>query len=351
MRRKLLEFLACIRCGGGLRSCPEPSVDEDLLSGTLHCDSCRLAFPVRGGIPRFVDDDNYARSFGIQWNRFRREQLDSLNGLTLSQDRFISETTYTPTELDGLAVLDAGCGAGRFLDVVSKSNATVVGIDITNAVDAARENLINRPNVHLVQASLDELPFRSGSFDLCYCIGVIQHTPNPDRTIMCLPRVLMPGGQLALTVYEHSGWWTRLNAKYLVRKLLRRVPRPALMRGLVWTMPILFAITDILFRLPVLGRVAAFAIPVANYVHEPQLSLRSRYRWALMDTFDMLAPAYDSPQTLADVTASLEAAGMIEIRRLPARGLCVLSRKGAQPAGALSSFSWSSDPGQTQSTG
>jgi predicted rRNA methylase YqxC with S4 and FtsJ domains len=63
--------------------------------------------------------------------------------------------------LDGKVVLDAGSGAGRFLDVASGSKADVVGVDLTEAVDAARESLRGRDNVHLVQASLYERRFTS----------------------------------------------------------------------------------------------------------------------------------------------------------------------------------------------
>jgi len=201
-----------------------------------------------------------------------------------------------------------------------------VGVDITTAVDAARENLTDRANIHLVQASVYELPFKAASFDLCYCIGVIQHTPDPEQTVRSLPRVLTAGGILALTAYERRRW-TKLNGKYLARRLLRRVRPETLMKALVYTMPALFPLTELLFRIPVIGRFAAFAIPVANYVRVPQLSLRQRYRWSIMDTFDMLAPAYDVPQRYQDISRVLRAAGMVDIRRLPARGLCVLSRK------------------------
>ena len=39
------------------------------------------------GIPRFVNSDEYASSFGLQWNFFRRTQLDSFTGLSISRDR------------------------------------------------------------------------------------------------------------------------------------------------------------------------------------------------------------------------------------------------------------------------
>ena len=69
------------------------------------------------------------------------------------------------------------------------------------------------------------------------------------------------------------------------------------------SMPLFFPLTDVLFRIPGLGRVFAFLIPVENYVAEPQLrDWKTRYRWAVLDTYDMLAPAFDSTQTISGVT-------------------------------------------------
>ena len=141
MRRELLRWLVCPACHGTLFSDPEPGPGEDVVSGRLKCQACDAHFPIHNGIPRFLGAENYASSFGLQWNRFRREQLDSLNGFTLSRDRFVSETTFTPERLNGLTVLDVGCGAGRFLDIAGSLGAAVVGVDITTAVDAAPENL------------------------------------------------------------------------------------------------------------------------------------------------------------------------------------------------------------------
>jgi SAM-dependent methyltransferase len=211
-------------------------------------------FPIEGGIPRFVGPNTYADSFGLQWNAFRAEQIDSLNGFRFSERRFYAETGWTAPWLSGKWILEAGCGAGRFLDVASQAGADVVGIDLSDAVDAARRTFRERPNVHLVQASLYALPFRAGAFDGCYSLGVI-------RAVRCLPEILKPGGRLALFIYERKPW-TRWYAKYLLRPMTRRLPARVLL-GAIWAaMPALFLLTEVLFRLPGLGRVFRFLIPV-----------------------------------------------------------------------------------------
>src|SRR5688572_8845934 len=98
MNRKLAEILACPKCKGDLIS-SQASKDE-LNEGTLACVICNVEYLVTNGIPRFVEPDNYASSFGYQWNLFRKEQIDSHNGTTLSADRFWSETAWKKDQLD-----------------------------------------------------------------------------------------------------------------------------------------------------------------------------------------------------------------------------------------------------------
>ena len=319
MKQALLEILACPKCQGSLASAEGGG---DIIEGTLRCDGCGACYPVRHGVPRFVDDGNYASSFGLQWNRFRTTQLDSTNGTGLSAERFYNETGWSRDWLAGKLVLEAGCGAGRFVEVAAQSGARVVGVDISSAVDAAAANTAAFPNVQIIQASLYELPFRRGVFDACYCIGVLQHTPDPARTLASLPPVLTDGGRLAVVAYERKPW-TKLHTKYLIRPLTIRMKQSALLRAIRWLMPIMFVMTEVLFRIPVLGRAFRFAIPIANYTSERRLSWRQRYQWAILDTFDMLSPRYDQPQTAPEVVNALTRAGVAEVHRRPVPGLTI----------------------------
>lgn len=329
MQIKLLEILVCPKCFGRL-SCTnlDPVEQEEIITGNLECASCAKTFPIENGIPRFVERENYASSFGYQWNRFKSEQIDSVNATNLSAKRFYSETDWTVEWMKGKWILDAGCGAGRFLDVASKADCEVVGIDISNAVDAAKANLAGRKNVHLVQASIYELPFRNETFDGCYCIGVIQHTPEPQKTVSALPRLLKIGGKIAVTIYERKRW-TLLYSKYLVRPVTKRLNKKVLLFLIKGAMPVLFPITEVMFRIPRLGPYFMFAIPVANYVNESSLTWRQRYDWAILDTFDMLSPQYDQPQTQEDTERSLASEGIEDIKRLGNPGLNLIGRKAA----------------------
>jgi ubiquinone/menaquinone biosynthesis C-methylase UbiE/uncharacterized protein YbaR (Trm112 family) len=327
MHLKLLKVLGCPTCYSELK-CEPLTMDEpeEVVTGTLKCTECAKTYSIEAGIPRFIESENYASSFGYQWNRFRLEQIDSINGTRLSEQRFYSETGWTPEWMSGKWILDAGCGAGRFLDVAARSDCEVVGMDISNAVDAAKANLIRHKNVHFVQASIYELPFRNNVFDGCYCIGVIQHTPDPPKSVRSLPRVLKAGGRIAVTIYERKRW-TLLYSKYLLRPFTKRLDKKILLKLIKGSMPVLWPITEVLFRVPLLGRYFMFAIPVANHVDEPGMSWRQRYEWAILDTFDMLSPQYDQPQTQQEAESSLRAEGIKEIDRLNNRGLNLIGKK------------------------
>jgi ubiquinone/menaquinone biosynthesis C-methylase UbiE len=296
----------------------------DCKADELVC-ACGARYPVDDGIPCFVPEVTYAESFGVQWNRYRTAQLDSANGTTLSAHRFWSETGWTPEWLAGKTILDVGCGAGRFAEIAARHADHVVAVDISSAIRTAKSNLGHFSNVSCVRASIAALPFPPGAFDGVYCIGVIQHTPARRASLQTLPVLLGRDGRLAVTVYERRRF-TLLNGKYLVRPVTKRIPNRLLARLIHTTMPMVFPVTERLFRLPHVGRLAQFLIPVANYVHEPSLDRRQRYQWALLDTLDMLSPTYDRPMTEGEVRAAL-APAVIDVRRLPNPGVNLIATR------------------------
>jgi SAM-dependent methyltransferase len=200
-------------------------------------------------------------------------------------------------------------------------------MDISNAIDAAKANLAGRNNVHFVQASIYEPPFLDAAFDGLYCIGVIQHTPDPPAALRALPKTLKKAGRIAVTIYERKPW-TPLYGKYLIRPLTKLLKDKTLLRAIRGLMPVMFPITEIAFRIPIAGKLFMFTIPVANYVHERDLSVRDRYRWAVLDTFDMLSPRYDQPQTQNEVEAALQSAGVVNLKRLANPGVNVVGERG-----------------------
>ena len=255
--------------------------------------------PVRNGIVRFREDDGYNSSFALQWNRFKTNQIDAVNGTSLSRRRF-SETGWKPEELAGKRVLEAGCGAGRFTRILAEAGARLVSFDYSSAVDASRENNGQLPNVTFLQCNIFEMPFRPGAFDYVFCHGVLQHTPDPAGAFRALAEMVAPGGRISIDVYRKDGLIRPWKSKYIWRPLSTRVAPERLLRFLEWFIPKWLPVDTAIKRLPVVGKYLGSVIPCWNYF-DTDLSPEQKRAWAIMDTFDALAPTYDNPVTLEAV--------------------------------------------------
>jgi SAM-dependent methyltransferase len=181
--------------------------ETEIERGCLSCVVCQKLYPIINNVPRFVPKENYASTFGFQWNIFRKAQLDSYSGVPISRNRFLQFSGWSPDDLDGKRVLDLGCGSGRFAEIALSFGADVVAVDYSSAVDACWANFAFHPNLNVVQGDIFELPFAPGSFDFVYCFGVLQHTPCPEQAFASLETVsgLSTGFVLLRDVCHRTG--------------------------------------------------------------------------------------------------------------------------------------------------
>jgi SAM-dependent methyltransferase len=204
MKYEYLDFLFCPTCHTDLKIEKEVLKDNKIITASLVCKNCNINFPVLNYIPRFINTQSYADSFGAQWNAFAEVQLDDQNTLE-SALRFDSEIGWDEKKLSDKSIIEIGSGAGRFVDVVSRKKAKlVVGIDVTSAVDAAQNNLIDRDNVFFIQADVFNLPIKNSYFDFVYSIGVLHHTPNPQLAFESMVDKVKEDGGIGLSLYEIS---------------------------------------------------------------------------------------------------------------------------------------------------
>jgi len=312
VKTELIEMLRCPKTRQRLHL--EGGVDnsQDVEEGWLVSEDGQHRYSVLKGIPRFVPQSNYADNFGMQWNHFRQTQLDSHSGLPISTDRFWQATGWFHESMKGQWVLDAGCGAGRFAEVALKAGAKVVALDYSSAVDACLANLKHHPNLHVVQGDIYALPFAPETFQFVYSLGVLQHTPDVAKAFSALPPMVQRGGRLCADFYWKR-FRTMMHAKYLFRPFTKRMPQPKLFGLLERWVPSLLALSQLLGRVPLLGRVLKRIVPVADYTGRFPLSEKQLKEWALLDTFDMLAPTYDNPQSAATVRQWFDEAGLVDV--------------------------------------
>lgn len=260
------------------------------------------------GIPRFVPSEAYASSFGLQWTRHAKAQLDSYTGMPISRARLFAATRW-PERMEGERILEAGCGAGRFTEALAATGADLWSFDLSQAVEANHANHGHLPNVHMFQASITDLPFAPGQFDRILCLGVLQHTPNPAASFRALAAQVRPGGFLAVDVYRKD-LAALLQWKYLLRPLTKRVPPERLYAAVASVVPALIPIVRVTRAMA--GRAGARLVPIVEYGHLGLSEERNR-EWAILDTFDMLSPAHDHPQTLATVRRWFDEARFMEV--------------------------------------
>jgi SAM-dependent methyltransferase len=258
---------------------------------------------------------NYAKNFGFQWNRFRATQLDSHTGVPTSRSRFLEQSGWTEADLKGKLVLDVGCGAGRFAEIALSLGANVIALDYSAAVVACKANLERKGSISVLQADIYNLPFKPETFDFIYCFGVLQHTPYPKQAFKSIPPLIKPNGRLAVDVYP---WLLRniLFSKYWVRGMTKRIEPSRLFTLVERATPFMLGVSRAVGKIPKIGHYLSYLIPVANYDGLLGLSESQVREWAVLDTFDMLAPVHDHPQRAATLRTWFEDTGLADIEIL-----------------------------------
>ena len=271
-------------------------------------------FPVKDGALRIAGDSNYTDSFGFQWNKFQKTQIDrDSKNSNQSTERFFGETGWDKQDLTGLNVLEVGSGAGRFSQVfLDHTKGNLYSVDYSDAVSANfRNNGHHGERFHLFQASIYEMPFPDNSFDKVFCFGVLQHTPDFKQSVRSLIAKAKPGGEVIVDFYPVKGWWTKVHAKYMLRPITRRMSHEKLLQRIENNADRLMKTYNFFDSIGV-GKFVNRFLPVVDIKGTlPQnLSKEELREWVILDTFDMFSPAHDHPQTIATVKKWFEEFGM-----------------------------------------
>lgn len=323
MNRWLVEYLICPKCPGEkplrlsenveTEGSAEGDADDVIETGALDCSACGKSYQIRGGIPRFVEqDDDYATGFGYQWNRWRHTQIDRLAGHTLTEDRILQDTGWDKDWFAGKLIFDGGAGAGRFSDVMASLGARVVSLDLSEAIEACYETTrFHGENVQCIQGSLYEIPLKSSAFDAVHCAGVIQHTPDPEKTILAMPRLLKPGAPLGYNFYEVTVSRRLQFLRAGLRLFTPHLPKKVLI-GLCRALVVpLFPVSRVVSRIRYL-RFGLRFLPICSS-HPEELTREQQFEWTFLDTFDWYNPRYDTPQRHTRVAELLHQAGLSDI--------------------------------------
>lgn len=331
MKVRLLDFLRCPSCGGAL------DVDafvtrEEIEEGLLTCGECARTFPIINSIPRMLPDplipmvtayhrDFFERhaertesfraraprespdawwntesktlkSYSYQWRKFKDMYPD------WEQVFLDSITPIAPEFFAGKVGLDGGCGFGRSLFYAAKYGAEMIGLDLSEAIEAARENTKHLPGVHLVQGDIFHPPIRRHSLYFVYSIGVLHLLPDPKRGFLSLAPLLKPGAPMFIWVYLR-GRGRQIAVFTAMRAVTTRLPLRLLnivclaLAVMQWT---LFILPYRLLRSVSVTRRLAERLPFTLYARYP-------FRVLHTDWFDGLSVPvthYYKPEAIAE---------------------------------------------------
>lgn len=134
--------------------------------------------------------------------------------------------SYIPPLLDsvvekGKKVLEVGFGLGTDLRYFSKKGMNAFGIDLSlsNAVLANKGFAVTGIKGEVLTADAENLPFKNESLNLVYSYGVLHHTPNTQKAIGEVHRVLKKEGKILIMLYHKGLAYRWISLQYLLRKL------------------------------------------------------------------------------------------------------------------------------------
>jgi ubiquinone/menaquinone biosynthesis C-methylase UbiE len=128
-------------------------------------------------------------------------------------------------DVKGKTVLEIGCGVGTDLISFARNGANVIGLDLTpKHIELARKLFeVYGFSGDFINGDAESLTIPSASVDIVYSFGVLHHTPNIDKAIAEIYRVLKPGGQVVVGLYHKNSWHYWVNIVFLLGIFQRRL--------------------------------------------------------------------------------------------------------------------------------
>ncbi len=295
MRDSVVKLLACPRCGSRLERVTAPeSAESQTAKDELVCRTCQRRYPVVDGVPDFLEntvrDGHVAKSFGFEWTLHHKGAFErqTVFGRTLEEDlTYFYDALGLPEGSVSGIVLDAGCGSGVLTIELARRNpdATVIAMDINEALREVHERGKEMPNLHVIRASVFEPPFRDGSIDYLWSNGVIHHTGDTKRAFGALTSKVKPGGKAYIWVYER-----KVSPMVALRLMLLPLGVTRWNRWLLYRFcQIVSAPTWLAVKVLKLLRALPF---VRSNTHLRILTLDRTYDQLVLTWFDVLSPKY-----------------------------------------------------------
>lgn len=179
----------------------------EVVSGTLVCRGCSQKFRIVEAVPWLFDEQAHEADcrfsdtttlYSYLWNKGAAADSPASSHVE-GVEESLGESVAR-----GKIGLDAGSGRGTDTVLIAQRDPLVeiLSLDLSEGVYATRRATEGLPNVHVIRGSVLELPLKSGICDFAYSFGVLHHTPDPDKGMREIARVLKEQGRVSLYLYE-----------------------------------------------------------------------------------------------------------------------------------------------------
>ena len=247
------------------------------------------------------NNDKYSSNFSKQWRDFSKTQVDEFNGTNISKNLLKGVIFNEFKNIYDKNVLEIGCGSGRFSEHLSKYANLLVLNDMSEAI--YYNHYITKSNVVAIKSDFTILKNLNIKYDVVICRGVLQHTPNPYKSILNLYELCSPGGIIYFDIYKKPKFKI-INPKYIWRYFLKFfITYDILYKFLTKNINKFLSVRrklNKLFKIN-LNYVWDYFFPIYDYKDKLPLNENQLKEWAILDTLDGLITKFDTPLSYKEV--------------------------------------------------
>jgi SAM-dependent methyltransferase len=193
------------------------------------------------------------QSFGVEWTQYYASLGWTTKALPSEQEAFLTYTRAMPNFFANNIVVDAGCGNGRYINIVNRISSPpprlIIAADLSDSIYVAAKNCSSFTNVVFVKINLNLLStVLKQPVDYVYSIGVLHHTPNAEESFNSLAKCVKTDGFMSVYLYGKGN-----PLLYRVNSFLRNRFFQAWPHKLIYYLVVLIAIPCQVFRIPFFG--------------------------------------------------------------------------------------------------
>ena len=242
-----------------LLKCPICGNDLSLKPDSLTCTE-EHSFPCVQNVIDFSgieETDSVQRrsqqSFGVEWTQYYSSLGWAPKELASEREMFLTYTRAMPNFFSTKIIVDAGCGNGRYINIVNNISPSppklIIGVDLSDSIFVAARNCAKFTNVLFIKMNLKLLgKTLKTPVDYIYSIGVLHHTPDAKESFDGLAKCVKKHGFLSLFLYgKGNSILVKVNS-FLRNRFFQKWPHK-----LVYYLCVLIAIPCQIFRIKFFG--------------------------------------------------------------------------------------------------